>query len=341
MSPARARPRRLALTALASFLVLAGSLALAEVALRAAGLAPPPAFKLHAQLRGEADVAVPDVDLIYRLKPGTTLLGRYRINALGYRGPEVERERRADTLRVVATGDSSTFGLGVGEGEAWPFVLGRLLQARIDEHGAPRRVEVVDAGVPGYTTLQNREQIARDLMPLAPDVLVWCPMGHNDAARIPPPDELQRWQERRSLAGRLRRLALVYRLEAVLDPAPAAGSSIVPRVSLAQLEDNVRAVARLARDARVPLVLIAPPHDASVRAARPDEAAAEDRVVQVARSEGATLADPRAAIGALAGQRPFPDGVHPSPEAHALIAEHVLAALVDAHPGLTAPGDGE
>ncbi|MEW6267925.1 MAG: GDSL-type esterase/lipase family protein, partial [Thermodesulfobacteriota bacterium] len=245
----------------AALLVLLGTLVVLEVVLRLVGLGPPPLFKLHAELRGEAEVAVPDVGLIYRLRPGATLLGRYRINSLGYRGPEVEPARRPDTLRVVAVGDSSTFGLGVEEGEAWPFVLGRLLQAALAARGDERtRVEVIDAGVPGYTTLQNREQVVRDLLPLRPDVLVWCPMGHNDAARIPPPGELQRLTERRRLAGRLRRLALVHRALELLEPASPAAASTVPRVPLSQLEDNVRTVGRATRDAGVPLVLIAPPH---------------------------------------------------------------------------------
>ena len=55
------------------------------------------------------------------LEPGARLT--YRINSLGLRGPETTRSKPAGVFRVLALGDSFTFGAGVRAEHAWPAVL--------------------------------------------------------------------------------------------------------------------------------------------------------------------------------------------------------------------------
>ena len=324
---ATTRLRALALGLVASLVLVV----LAEVGLRAAGRGPPPTpspFAPDALLGTDAGMALPDEDLFYRLTPETRLLGYYRINALGYRGPPVAPSKRRDTLRLVATGDSSTFGLGVPEAAAWPFVLGDLLRACI---GDLHDVEVIDAGVPGYTSQQNLEQIRRDLLPLRPDLLAWCPMGHNDASGTLPPNDVVRLAARRGIGGFLRGLALTRGLLPGPPPPepllPDDERPTVPRIPLPDFEANLREGARLALAAGVPLLLVAPAHSDLVREELPAEREAEERVVQVAAAWGLPLADPRAELDALAGRPVFPDSVHPGTEAQAVIARHAFDAL--------------
>ncbi|HEY3098140.1 MAG TPA: GDSL-type esterase/lipase family protein [Methylomirabilota bacterium] len=70
-------------------------------------------------------------------------------NSLGLRGPELA-PKPAGVRRVLALGDSFTFGHAVEAAETWPAVLEQLLNAR----GGPRW-EVVNAGVGGYGTGQE------------------------------------------------------------------------------------------------------------------------------------------------------------------------------------------
>ena len=84
----------------------------------------------------------------------TTFGGHERIvhittNSLGLRGPELA-PKPPGVRRVLALGDSFTFGHAVEAAEAWPAVLEQLLNAR---GGA--RWEVVNAGVGGYGTGQE------------------------------------------------------------------------------------------------------------------------------------------------------------------------------------------
>lgn len=100
-------------------------------------------------------------------RPGSHNGGRIVINSLGFRSPELASGR--PDLRLAFMGASTTFCAEVSSNEAtWPHrVKERLNQAYPD-----RRIDYVNAGVPGYvveTTLQNwRQRVAR----LKPDIVV-------------------------------------------------------------------------------------------------------------------------------------------------------------------------
>lgn len=74
---------------------------------------------------------------------------RVKVNALGFRGPLPSK--RKDVFRVLCLGDSITFGDKLDEEDSFPAVLERLLQARWPDAD----VEVLNAGVPGYSSLQG------------------------------------------------------------------------------------------------------------------------------------------------------------------------------------------
>src|SRR5262249_10655881 len=177
--------------------------------------------------------------------------------------------------------------------------------------GDLRPIEVLDAGVPGYTSLQNRVQIERDLLPLRPDVLIWMPMGHNDDARVAGRTDAEALAFRRSLSFTLARTALGSALGLRVDAATpadtgattdatAAGRGLRPRVPLADFEANLRAVAADCKAAGVPLMLIVGPHDEAALAQRPNEKAAEDIVLRVAKELNLACSDPRKDLAALA-----------------------------------------
>ncbi len=115
--------------------------------------------------------AVDDDNLVYRMKPGTDakLLGhRVQINSLGMRDEEVG-PKPAGGVRIVALGDSHMFGWGIELTETFPKLLERSLG---DALSAGPPVEVLNAGVPGYTALMEAEWFERDLLGLQPDALI-------------------------------------------------------------------------------------------------------------------------------------------------------------------------
>lgn len=150
------------------------ALVVGEVALRVAGVTAEP--KRHFDpgiFRADDELGwalVPDFAGVYRDYeqhiPTTT-------NAAGFRGPSWP-EAQAAELRVVALGDSCTFGLGVPDDDAYPAQLQALLRER------GREAVVYNLGVMGYDTHQEARLWDRLAAELAPQVVVlgWLP---NDA----------------------------------------------------------------------------------------------------------------------------------------------------------------
>jgi lysophospholipase L1-like esterase len=107
-------------------------------------------------------------------KPGFT--GRwdgtwYEINSRGWRGGEFQPTFAPEELRILAVGDSCTFGKGVLEEHCWPRQLERLLQERHPE----RRVMVANLGVNGYSTL-HYQRIIEKALDTKPHIVV---LGYN------------------------------------------------------------------------------------------------------------------------------------------------------------------
>ncbi len=92
-----------------------------------------------------------------------------RINAAGFRGPEIAPDKDG-RFRIVALGESQTFGPTLRDGEKpWPELLQDLFDRRAS---CGRPVEVVNAGTEAYTLEDNLERLRRDVLPLKPDLIV-------------------------------------------------------------------------------------------------------------------------------------------------------------------------
>jgi lysophospholipase L1-like esterase len=94
---------------------------------------------------------------------------RVHTNALGLRGPEIERAKAPGVVRVAAIGDSFTFGHGVADEETYPFQLERALN-----RDAPpgTRFEVLNFGVSGYGILDELAVLREKALALDPDVVL-------------------------------------------------------------------------------------------------------------------------------------------------------------------------
>lgn len=90
-------------------------------------------------------------------------------NSAGLRGPELS-PKRPGVRRVVAIGGSSTYCVRVTDEFTWPL----LLSARLGEGW-----EVVNFGVPGYTSAEHVVQTALGLTELDPDLCIYY-IGWND-----------------------------------------------------------------------------------------------------------------------------------------------------------------
>ena len=173
---------------------------------------------------------------------------RLAINDRGLRGdPATERR---DVYRVLCIGDSITFGDKLDEGDTYPAILARLLRRR----AGGRPIEVVNAGVPGYSSYQGLI-FWRRLAELAPSAVI-VGYGFNDVwpSRI---------SDRESLSGGggsfgglralLRKTRTYHALRILLSKlagglgnreAPVAGTAPGRRVPIEETEKNVRTILR-------------------------------------------------------------------------------------------------
>jgi lysophospholipase L1-like esterase len=220
-------PRKLLLRAGLAALALVGALGAAELAVRALDLGP--SFQvLHRELfRLSADP-----ELGYELAP-LAPDGDEQINSSGFRDREFERAKAPGVFRIVAVGDSVTFGQPKEPAESWPKALERELNARA---GAGARFEVLNLGVTGY----NGVQIARRLQTLGlayePDLVIYGYVLNDPqelSIELEALRDLEAESERRLTAdlgnGALRllarsRLFLLVRSRLAAPPAPAPGT---------------------------------------------------------------------------------------------------------------------
>lgn len=91
-----------------------------------------------------------------------------RSNSLGLRGPEVVLPKPPNCYRVLALGDSFTFGWGVDFDGAWLVRMARELQATDG-----RSVEVVVAGIPGWSPPHEFVYLEQRGLELQPDLVLW------------------------------------------------------------------------------------------------------------------------------------------------------------------------
>jgi lysophospholipase L1-like esterase len=114
-------------------------------------------------------------------RPGYRATGRttsLSINALGFRGEEITREKPPKTVRIVCVGASTTFDADVtSDAATWPARLQERLQQQYPDVG----IQVINAAVPGFVITESLENVRRRVLPLQPDLVIYYE-ANNDIA---------------------------------------------------------------------------------------------------------------------------------------------------------------
>ncbi len=112
------------------------------------------------------NLTIDDSILDWKLMPNykDRKVGIY-INSLGLRGPEIKKEKEVGIFRIIALGDSCTFGVGSQEA-TYP----QLLEAKLNNTG--NKYQVINAGVPAYTSSQLFLYLQHELINYKPDLIL-------------------------------------------------------------------------------------------------------------------------------------------------------------------------
>jgi|GEM_PF-1669318 len=119
--------------------------------------------------------------LHYQMRPGFTgeiYKAPVEINSFGFRGREFSIEK-SDTFRIVCMGNSCTFGNEVKLSETYPYLLEKRLKQRLGDE-----VQVINAGIPGYSSYQGKILWEEKIAVLQPDIVV-VSYGFNDRRTVP------------------------------------------------------------------------------------------------------------------------------------------------------------
>ena len=78
-----------------------------------------------------------------------------RDSSYGMRSKEVSNTKAKDTYRIALLGDSFAFGWGVEFDESFAFKTQELLETKLKKTTFKKDVEILNFGVPGYSTFQE------------------------------------------------------------------------------------------------------------------------------------------------------------------------------------------
>jgi lysophospholipase L1-like esterase len=260
-----------------------------------------------------------------------------RTNSLGLRGAEIAEAKPPGVFRILALGDSVTFGWGLRGEDAYPNQLASLLATL----RPTQRFEVINAGVSGYGTWQQLLWLQETGLDLQPDVVVV--QAHlNDAS-----DNLWGalgWQggTKGWLARHSQLVRLIQRVAGSATPSSSApcaadwkiGTDQVCWQNTEQLLSELRAEAQAANAVTVlipsPMRWQVEPGVRDVRA-WVDAARYQDALRQYAERNGWLFVDPlpafRMSQAVGNGQSLFLDVGHPNETGQRLMAQELYNAL--------------
>ena len=115
----------------------------------------------------------PDDNIIFDLRPHLNIKFQsvpVTTNECGMRDKPRRIPRSEDTLRIALMGDSFAFGWGVLQDDSFASVLEARLNAI---PGRPRPTEVLNFGIPGYSTFQEVALFKEKALDFDPDIILF------------------------------------------------------------------------------------------------------------------------------------------------------------------------
>lgn len=128
-------------------------------------------FKAPDDLSSILSILEQDSVLFWRQRPNLDIIFQgvqVNTNQMGFRNREFDQEKNGK-FRIVCLGASPTFGWGVKAEESYPAVLERAIKERC---GSAKNIEVINAGIIGYSSYQGLLLFKKQILGLSPDVVI-------------------------------------------------------------------------------------------------------------------------------------------------------------------------
>lgn len=252
-----------------AFCSVAIFLAASEVILRIVKVSPKPDnlyFLLNPELN-YPEFFRRDHNLFWKFRPNQVIRsnfiveGEYRINFFGLRNKEFSEKKPEGVLRIICLGNSNTFGWKQKEEDAYPQQLQKLFDANRPE----LKLEVINAGITGYSSYQGKIFLREKILKLQPD-LVTVNYGWNDLlpAKFGIQDKEQKLPPQwvLDIQNLFSRTTLYQVLKSLWVGSFAKREGIkkgAARVSLPDFQQNLIEIERTCRENGVPVVFLTNP----------------------------------------------------------------------------------
>ncbi len=138
-------------------------------------------YKPNTRLDGIISILMEDQKLLWRFKPNIHAVYQdveVYINSLGFRSKEFASKENADSIRVFCMGASPTFGWGV----PFDYIYSQNLEDMLRKVYKTKRIDVINAGIIGYSSYQGALLLEKQILNFSPDV-VTIPYLINDVDR--------------------------------------------------------------------------------------------------------------------------------------------------------------
>ncbi|MDF1661333.1 MAG: GDSL-type esterase/lipase family protein [Planctomycetota bacterium] len=256
-------------------------------------------------------------------------------NKNGYRNKTLP-QKDFKGLKVLALGDSTTFGAGVAHDKAWPYVLDSLLDKETPS-------QVRNLGVPGYTSHQGLDLLREQLeQSTTPDIVV-INFGNNDGwywgnrsdRDYEEARDLQSWLDYSALY----RVMAPKETEAQKSPDSNWSAKVfgegagerknwVPRVPVDHYLENYEAMIDLCRKRKITVILVVWPWQERILGDYDPRSDYHDAARSLESRDGVFVIDPELYFWASSfGSALYIDKVHASDLGHVLFA-HLLFAKI-------------
>ena len=283
-----------------------------------------------------------DHDLFWRLKGNVQTHSQqfgtltYRTNSLGFR--EIEIPPKSEKVRVIALGNSLTFGWGVPQSKTYIA----LIRQRIPG------VEAFNCGVPGYSSHQGLILLQREILALKPDILLLM-FGWNDhwpaGQKIPdneqsmPPQWILTTQNLLSssrLFQTIRKVSLSL-LESNSNRPRLDQLSGPRRVGSSDFRKNLTRMIQIAAESKISVALIVPPIPSlenyfpgkSISAFHDLHEHYQNMVIEVAAETDVPLVNLQEAFNRRSDlyDNAYEDGIHFNAAGHSLATQEISRVL--------------
>jgi lysophospholipase L1-like esterase len=255
------------------------------------------------------------------------------INRQGFRDTREYNERKKQgVFRIVCLGDSITFGSGVAPQDSYPKILETLLNKE-----GKTGFEVLNFGVPAYTSYQGLKLLQTYAMKYSPDLVVvgflWNDIGgHRVSSKE---DKYQRPAgffvtealkvlERSVFFQLLEKCMYIAQIK--LKDNPQAETQWHRRVSLADSYENYREIISLLKQRKTACLIVIPPADVRMKY-MPHYEAYVNKLKKVAEEFNITIVEPDGAFIAHPDDYFLDDGFHLNARGNTLVAKAIFSAI--------------